>query len=73
MFEGHGMVLERGVKVGLGGVSGVTGLRKEAEVREAEPFHHFRLLSETGQFGSTPHGGMNQHKNPAGHAEEEIK
>ena len=36
MFKGHWIILKWGVKVGLGKMPGVAGLRKETQIRELE-------------------------------------
>lgn len=56
------MVLKRGVQIGLGGMAGITRLRKEAEVREFQPFHQFGLLIEQREISPLLEEGMEEHE-----------
>jgi hypothetical protein len=60
MIQGQGMALERRVPIGLGGVSGVPGLREEAQVGKAQVLDHGSLLPEQGQVASGHTIGMHE-------------
>jgi hypothetical protein len=49
MVQGQGMTLERRVPICLGGVPGVPGFGKEAQVGKAQVFDYLGLLTEQGQ------------------------
>ena len=42
MLQGQRMVLEGRVHIGLGGMTGVPGLREKAEIGQLKPPHHGR-------------------------------
>jgi len=56
------MILERGVKVGLGKMSRIAGLRKQTEVRELQPFDHGGFAVQGGRFGLFPVTGMGKNE-----------
>ena len=44
MLQGHRMVLERRVQIGLGRMAGVPGLGKETEIGQIKLLHHIRTF-----------------------------
>lgn len=75
MIQSHWMTLERGVPIGLGGVSGVPGFGEEAQVGKTQVLDHLGLLPEQGQvaLGHEPrldeNHGQEQNPRPDKHQE----
>ncbi len=58
MFKRHGGILKRRMPVGLAEMAGVTGLRKEAEIRQLPIPHHLLFLFDPGAIHSCSIEGM---------------
>ena len=50
MIQGLGMTLKRGVPIGLGGMPGMPGFGRQAEVGQPQVADHLTLLPEQGEI-----------------------
>jgi len=53
VLQRQGMVLEGREHIGLGGMTGVPGLREEAEIGQLKPLNHGRCSSDVRSVPST--------------------
>jgi hypothetical protein len=72
MFQGHGRVLERRVKVRLRQVPCVTRFRKKAKIGEFEPLDHLRFFLKRGPVSPFSDGGMDKYEDKENKTESYI-
>jgi hypothetical protein len=60
VLQGQGMVLEGREHIGLGGMTGVPGLREEAEIGQLKPLHHGRCSRDVRSVTSAQVRGVRE-------------
>ncbi|MBV5326497.1 MAG: hypothetical protein JZU65_02490 [Chlorobium sp.] len=71
MVKPQGVILKRGMTIGHAGVTGVTGLGEQAQVRQPQHFDDRPPVLDSSPINPLADGGIQQHQTHQQHTQKE--